>query len=108
MWISINHKSGTLPESGLLQRWKGEGTDRLVATKMHDVGEEQFENILREFPADFENFKMLARNVHGILFQNVQNATRYGLVDNTEVAETCGAVICAFDSALLFAGFESR
>ena len=75
---------------------------------MHDMGEEQFENILREFPADFEDVKMLARNVHGSLFQYVQKATRYGLADNTEVAETSGAVICAFDSALLFAGFESR
>lgn len=50
----------TPTEGSLLERWRGNDVEKLATVEEHDMREDGFDGIFKEFDADFEGVKHLA------------------------------------------------
>jgi serine/threonine protein kinase len=68
LWIIIRGRDKTLPKTSHLRGWYKGTYIRIAKAKRSNMDKEEFEEIIAEFPAEFERLKGLAEELRGILF----------------------------------------
>jgi serine/threonine protein kinase len=68
LWIIIRERDKTLPKTSHLRDWYRGTYIQIAKAKSSNMDKKQFEEIIAEFPAEFESLKGLAEELRGILF----------------------------------------
>lgn len=82
LWVIIGHHEGAgcrLPEDSQLRDWYRGSYRQIANMKRSHMDKGKFEDIIAEFPADFESCKGLARELRDILFPIVNRVLFTGI-----------------------------
>ena len=82
LWVIIGHHEGAgcrLPENSQLRDWYRGSYRQIANMKRSHMDKGEFEDIIAEFPADFESCKGLTRELRDILFPIVNRVLFTGI-----------------------------
>jgi Fungal protein kinase len=107
LWLVVSDTKRMPPTTSKLHGWMKGSFPEVEETKMRHLKASGFREILSEFPPRFQDVKVLAEELHEVLFPFVEGSLFTGTdVSEEGVEKLYGGVIGAFDKAIL-ASIES-
>jgi Fungal protein kinase len=102
LWFAVSDTERMPPATSKLQKWIKGSFPQVEETKMRHLELSGFREILGEFAPRFQDVKILAEELHQILFPTVDGSLFTGTdVSEEGVEKLYGGVIGAFDKAIL-------
>lgn len=102
LWLVVSDTKRIPPTKSKLHEWTKRSFSEVEKTKMRHLKASGFREILEEFTPRFQEVKVLAKELHEILFSVVQGALFTGTdVSDEGVEKLYDGVISAFDKAIL-------
>ncbi|KAK1948825.1 FunK1 protein kinase [Colletotrichum sublineola] len=68
LWTIITNHAENPPETSKLRQWSNGDWKELAVRKSSDMDQDNFQNILEEFPPEFDSLKSLAKSLRQVLF----------------------------------------
>jgi Fungal protein kinase len=102
LWVAISEPKQMPPATSKLWEWMKGSFPEVVETKMRHLEAVRFGEILEEFSPSCQGVKVLAQELHNILFPVVEGSLFTGTDTSDEGTEKLyGSVIAAFEKAIL-------
>ena len=102
LWLAVSDMKRMPPTTSKLQEWMKGSFPEVEETKMRHLEASGFQEILGEFAPRFQGVKVLAEELHGILFPVVEETLFTGTDTSEEgVEKLYGGVIGAINKAIL-------
>ncbi|KAI9163597.1 hypothetical protein HJFPF1_05215 [Paramyrothecium foliicola] len=102
LWTIITNHSESLPEASKLRQWSKGDWDEVAQCELRDVNQD-FQEILQEFPHEFRSIKSLAETLHRTLFRPRAGVIWTGTDSSAEAVDTLyNGMLEAFSTAIVF------